>query len=360
MTTPAPDPRLPVSPPPAHAQARILVVDDQEANVRLLETILRRTGYSNIVSVTDPRQVEDLYGSYRPDAILLDLHMPHLSGFDVLGRLAARVAPEEFLPVLVLTADLTPDTKKQALALGATDFLTKPFDVTEVMLRLRNLLATRFLHAQVLHHKEVLEERVRERTRQVEEAHLETLGRLALAAEYRDDDTGKHTNRVGEAAAALAARMGLPAAQVEMLRVAAPLHDVGKIGVPDGILLKPGKVTPEELEIIRTHPTIGAKILTSSGSDLLRLCERISLYHHERWDGAGYPHGLRGDEIPIEARIVAVADVFDALTHVRPYKPAWSVADALAELRRHSGTQFDPEVVAAFIAGFELGHLAAA
>jgi putative two-component system response regulator len=338
-----------------HEHARVLVVDDQEANVQLLSAILRRSGYTNIKTCTDPRDVEGLYESYRPDVILLDLHMPHINGFGVLELLAARLGSEEFLPVLVLTADLASPTKKRALELGATDFLTKPFDITEVLLRLRNLLATRFLHAQVLSHKAELEERVRARTREVEEAHLETLGRLALAAEFRDDDTGRHTHRVGARAAQLAATLGLPRERVEMLRVAAPLHDVGKIGVPDGVLLKPGKVTREEMAVIRGHPTIGAKILASSRSELLQLCEAISLHHHERWDGGGYPHGLRAAEIPIEARIVAVADVFDALTHTRPYKKAWSMEDALEELRRQRGTQFDPEVVDAFIAGVQAG-----
>ena len=200
-----------------------------------------------------------------------------------------------------------------------------------------------------------LENEVRERTKELnrrnaelEEARRETLYRLALAAEYRDDDTFKHTKRIGDTAALLAAEVGLPESDVELIRDAAPLHDIGKLGVSDTVLLKPGKLTGDELEHMRRHAETGAGILSGSSSDVLRAAEEIARCHHEWWDGTGYPMGLRGDDIPLCARIVALADVFDALTHRRPYKPAWPVEEAVAEVRRLRGLQFDPDVVDAF------------
>jgi PAS domain S-box-containing protein len=193
-----------------------------------------------------------------------------------------------------------------------------------------------------------LEQAVRDRTAELERAQRETLRRLALAAEFRDNDTFAHTERVGETSALIAEQLGLPEATIRLIRLAAPLHDVGKLGVPDAILLKQGELTPLEFEMMKQHTLDGARMLSESTSDVLRLAEQIALNHHERWDGSGYPRGLRGEEIPLAARIVGVADVFDALTHARPYKPAWRIEDALAEIRRGSGTQFDPAVVGAF------------
>jgi putative two-component system response regulator len=197
-------------------------------------------------------------------------------------------------------------------------------------------------------HQALLEEMVTQRTAELEEARWETLRCLALAAEYRDDETSEHTQRVGRTATMLAERLGLEADWCELLRHAAPLHDIGKLGVPDAILLKPGKLTLEELEIVRGHPRAGARLLSGSSSALLQLAEEIAATHHEWWDGTGYPDRLAGDTIPISGRIVAVADVFDALTHGRPYKAAWTIPDAVAEVRRLSGLQFDPAIIAAF------------
>ena len=197
--------------------------------------------------------------------------------------------------------------------------------------------------------RHLLDEKVRERTKAVEAAQNEILERLAQATEYRDDDTGEHTQRVGANSALLAQALGLPPKQVELIRRAAPLHDVGKIGIPDHILLKPGKLTPEEFEVMKTHTLIGARMLSDGSSDLVRIAQSIALTHHERWDGSGYPYAIAGEAIPIEGRIVALADVFDALTHSRPYKKAWPVADAVAEITSQSGHQFDPQLVYVFI-----------
>ena len=342
---------------PHDIQARILVVDDQELNVRLLEDILRGAGYTELTCVTDPRQVLPLYTRLQPDLILLDLTMPYLNGFQVMERLRHLVREGDFVPILVLSADATPETRWRAHSMGAHDFLTKPLDPVEVRLRVRNLLRSRMQHLQLATQKQTLEEKVEERTqevreahRQLEESHVEILNRLSIAAEYRDDQTGRHTRRVSEVSALLARALGLPARQVSLIWRAAPLHDVGKIGIPDAILLKPGRLTPEEAEIMRSHTIIGGNILSEGRSDLVRIAHQIALTHHERWDGAGYPHGLGGDAIPIEGRIVALADVFDALTHGRPYKPAWPVEQAIAEIERQKHEQFDPRVVDAFLA----------
>jgi putative two-component system response regulator len=328
--------------------ARILIVDDDRCNVELLESLLALSGYRHCTSTTEPRQVLPLFTELQPDLILLDLMMPHLDGFAVMRQLGPRIPEDAYLPILVLTADATPEATRRALAAGAKDFLIKPFDRTEVLLRIRNLLETRWLHLELRSQNRLLADRVKERTRELEAERVETLERLALAAEFRDDDTGQHTKRVGRISALLARALGLPEAHVERIRHAAPLHDIGKIGIPDQILLKPGQLTPEEFEIIKTHTTIGAKILLGSRSPLLQMAEEIALTHHERWDGGGYA-GLAGEAIPLAGRIVALADVFDALTHDRPYKRAWPVEEALAWIAGQRGRQFDPAVVEAFL-----------
>lgn len=329
--------------------AEILVVDDQQNNVDLLERILQRAGYCNLTSTTDPCKVRTLYTEVQPDLIILDLHMPQMDGFAVLEQLMTQIPQGTYLPILMLTADIAPEAKQRALANGAKDFLTKPFNRVETLLRIKNLLETRFLHLQIQQQNLMLEEKVRERTHKLEQAQLEILQRLARAAEYRDDTTGQHTQRVGETAAHLAEALGLPTIEVEMMRWAAPLHDVGKIAVPDLILLKEGKLTPVEFEVMKSHTTIGGALLGESQFPILQIAEQIALTHHERWDGQGYPYGLRAEAIPLVGRIVSVADVFDALTHERPYKAAWSVDEAVAELQRQKGHQFDPDVVDAFV-----------
>lgn len=332
------------------SHARILIVDDQPENVVLLRRVLSKAGYREVESTSDPSQAEKLYEDYRPDLVLLDLHMPEMDGFAVIERLRALTTRATYLPILVLTGDHDPLKRRQALAAGATDFLAKPFDIVEVVLRIRNLLETRHLHRLLSNQNAVLEAGVRQRTRELEDAQSEILARLAAAGEHRDDDTGRHTFRVGQLSGAIAESLGLPREAVELIRAAAPLHDVGKIGIPDHILLKGGKLTPEEFAVMKTHTTIGAAILAGGRSPLVLEAERIALSHHERWDGTGYPHGLAADAIPLGARIVAVADVFDALTHERPYRHAWSMDRVMEEIRAQDGHHFDPAVVSAFLA----------
>lgn len=328
--------------------ARILVVDDDEPSLRALERILRQGGYDGYRGVNDSRQALPLFTQFAPDLVLLDLNMPHLDGFAVLTQLRSRVPAGTYLPVLVLTGEASRGVKTRALAGGATDFLTKPFDATEVLLRIANLLEARSLHLQLQRQNEILEERVRERTRDLDEAQTEIIERLAATAEYPDDSPGRHIQRVGRMAALVAERLGWARPEVELIRRAARLHDVGKVGIPAEVLRKPGRLTPEEFEIVKAHTTIGARLLMGSRFPLLQMAEEIALTHHERWDGSGYA-GVAGEAIPLSGRITAVADVFDALLHARPYKPVWSLQEALDEIRAQSGRQFDPRVVGAFL-----------
>lgn len=327
--------------------ARIMIVDDEPGNVDLLKRVLERAGFHKLDSTNDPREAVALYVESRPDLILLDLHMPHLDGLAVMDRLN-EIVEASYLPILMLTGDISSEARRDALSRGAKDFVNKPFNADEVLLRIRTLLETRFLYLQIQSQNQMLEAKVRERTRELEAAQIEIIERLARAAEFRDDNTGQHTERVGQMAALLARELGLSDSEVSLIRRAAPLHDVGKIGIPDSILLKLGKLTSAEFELVKTHTTIGARILSGSRFALLRMAEEIAFSHHEQWDGRGYA-GLVGNQIPLAGRIVTVADVFDALTQKRPYKAAWPVEEAIAEIERQRGRQFDPDVVDAFL-----------
>jgi putative nucleotidyltransferase with HDIG domain len=328
--------------------ARLLIVDDEPANTALLSALLDRWGYCDVTATNRSAEVLDLCEKLDPDLVFLDLRMPPPNGLDLLRALAERLHAPVPLPVIVLTADVTSESKRAGLDLGARDFLTKPFDPEEVRLRARNLLELRRLQHDQHRYAAELEEGVRERTRHLEQARLEVLKRLALAAEFRDDDTGEHTIRVAHTSARLAEALGMSSVEVAEIALAAPLHDIGKIALPDTILLKAGPLTSDEYDQMKSHVQVGADILAGSSSELLHMAEQIASTHHERWDGTGYLQGLCGDEIPLVGRIVAVADVFDALTHRRPYKEPWPLDRAVAEVLASSGTHFDPDVVTAF------------
>lgn len=347
-------------------ESGILIVDDEAANLEFLEHALRPVGYTRIRGTTDPREAEELFSEFRPDLVLLDLMMPHLDGIALIARLSPRVDPDDFLPFVILSADASKADVRRALSNGASDFLSKPLGVHEVRLRIRNLLRTRMLHLELRGQNRLLEDRVIERTRELvarslelEGARSEILDRLGRAAEYRDDATGEHTIRVGRLAAQLARELDLADDEVELIRRVAPLHDVGKIGIPDHILLKRGVLSGAEFELMQSHTDIGAELLRGSGHPILARAEEIARCHHEHWDGTGYPVGLTGEEIPMAGRIVAVADVFDSLTHARPYKPAWTIEETLVEIRQQSGRQFDPAVVDALNALYQKGVLEA-
>lgn len=327
--------------------ARILIVDDQQPNVRLLEKILTDAGYTNVHSSTDGREAVRLYLETEPDLLLLDLRMPDIDGFRVMEALSLGHA-QAYLPILVLTADPEQDTKLRALARGAKDFVAKPFDPVEVLTRIRNILEVRLLYNDVRDQNRVLEFKVRERTKDLRDTQLEVIYRLARVAEYRDNDTGRHILRMARYCAALAEAAGLDEGTCERLYNASPMHDIGKIGIPDSVLLKPGKLTATEWEIMRAHTTLGAELLSGSPSELVQMGERIALTHHERWDGSGYPSHLKGEDIPLEGRICALCDVFDALTSERPYKRKWTVEEALEEITRGEGKHFDPRLAGLF------------
>jgi putative two-component system response regulator len=340
----------------AHPESRILIVDDQPANLRLLERILARAGYTNLLMTTQPVEVIALLNGVVPDIILLDLHMPEMDGIQLMSHIRNHFPRESYLPFVILTADLSADMRERALASGAMDFINKPFDIAEVLLRISNLLHTRALHRELRVRNEQLEARVDERTYELEQSRLDMLERLALAAEFRDDATGEHAHRVGLVAGLIARDLGLPRAETETIGRAAMLHDIGKIGIPDRILLKPMGLSPDEFTIMKSHTVIGRDILAGSPAPLLQTAEAIAYAHHERWDGTGY-HGIVGAATPIAARIVTVADTWDVLINDRPYRRAWSLDAALQEMIACRGSQFDPYVLDVFLELVDRGVL---
>lgn len=329
-------------------EARILIVDDEPANLKLLSMILRMEGFGRVETVANAHEVLGRYRSDRPDLVLLDLNMPGLDGFAVMAQIKA-LGEHLVPPILVLTAQSGEDILLQAFQAGAADFLGKPFNRRELLARVHNMLmsywATRLLWGQ----NASLRQMVGEHTRELRRSRLEVVQRLARAAELRDNETGKHILRMSHASALLARSLGWPSERCELLLSASPLHDLGKIGIPDGILLKPGSLTADERVIMQTHTEIGADLLQGSGTDLLEMARDIALHHHEKWDGTGYPHGLAGSAIPESARIVAITDVFDALTSARPYKKPWEVPDALRWMADQSGRHFDPKIFPHFV-----------
>lgn len=332
---------------PRLKETPILAIDDEPVNLKLLDKLLRLEGYSNLILIGDSRQALDSYRRYRPGLILLDLNMPHLDGYAIM-RLLQEIEEPVPAPVIVLTAQLSDDFLLRAFAAGARDYLVKPFDRAELMARVRNLLEAHLAHRLVWTQASLLESAVKERTAKLQSTRLLVVRRLGRAAEYRDNETGNHILRMSKVSTLLASRLGWNAEDCELMLNASPMHDVGKIGIPDEILLKPGRLTPAEMAVMQTHAEIGADILSADDSDLLMLAQRIAISHHEKWDGSGYPFGLSGEDIPLEGRIVAVADVFDALTSERPYKDIWPLQDAVAYIQAQAGRHFDPAIVSTF------------
>ena len=332
----------------AHKKAKILLIDDEPVNLEILQEILAEDGFLDIVSTTDPHEGVRLYANNDFDIVLLDLSMPGINGLEVMKKFK-EVNKKIEIPVLVVTALNDDELRLKSLKNGAKDFITKPFNHQEVLARTINLLEVRLVHKQLNEYNATLENEVRERTRELNDTRLDIIRRLSAAVEYRDYDTGSHVIRMSYFSKIIARASNLPETEVDLIFHASPMHDIGKIGIPDSILQKPGKLNEEEWKIIKTHTTIGAKIIGSHQSSLLQYARQIALTHHEKWNGSGYPNGLIGENIPIAGRIVAIADVFDALTSTRTYKVAWTIQNAVDYIIEKSGIEFAPEQVNAFL-----------
>jgi len=328
-----------------YPEAKIFIVDDEATSIRLLTKILTDAGYKHIKSTRDPNKVRKIYDDFKPDLLVLDLHMPHMEGFKIMDQLREVHKDDDYLPILVISQERNRVIQFSALEAGAKDFLVKPYDSIEVLLRIRNFLEVRMLHQQIRSQNLSLEERVKEKTEQLHQTEKEVIQRLSRALEYRDSETGTHTIRMSQYVYHLSQAAGLSAKDCEVMATASSLHDIGKIGIPDSILQKPGKLTPDEWETMKTHTSIGSELLSGSHSEFLQLGEEIALTHHEKWDGSGYPRGLKKAKIPLSGRICGLCDVLDALTSKRPYKKAWPIDLALEEIKKENGTHFDPDLV---------------
>lgn len=349
---------------------KIMVIDDEPINVKVCQKYLKELGYKHCIGLSDATRAISQISEEKPDLVILDVMMPGVSGVDVLSQMRAK--PDLCrIPVLILTASTDRSTKLAVLELGAADFLTKPIDPSELAPRVRNVLTVKQHQDSLKSYADTLEEAVRQRTLELEASRQDVIFCLARAVEYRDDVTGRHVERVGKYSALIGRALGMDEPTVLMLEQAAQLHDVGKVGIPDEILLKPGKLSPDEFDQmqrhtlfgkrivermgehewskLRQHVLIGSRILEIPRSPLLIMAARIALSHHERWDGTGYPLGLAGEDIPLEGRITAVADVFDALSSRRPYKPPFPVNKCFEIISEESGSHFDPQIVTAFI-----------
>lgn len=339
---------MPLDKPPT-----ILIIDDEERIRSVFSRFLEPAGYRTVMASGGEDGLAKAV-SEKPDVILLDVRMPDMDGFEVLKALRDNDCTH-FIPVVMVTGMSDVNHRVRALELGADDFLAKPVEMIELMARVRSLLKVKAYNDYRLEYQTKLEVEVAAKTEQInlalesaKSASLETIYRLSKASEYKDEDTGEHILRISQYTSAIARGLGFSAQEIETLLYAAPMHDIGKIGIPDYILLKPAKLDAAEWEIMKQHTVIGARILSKSSSGFMNMAEIIAISHHERWDGGGYPHGLKGDEIPLVGRITALADVFDALTSKRPYKEAFPLEKAFAILREGDGSHFDPTVVEAF------------
>ncbi len=333
--------------------ARILVVDDDQTLQRLYERLLTQLGHT-VYCADDGKQAVEMVHESHPDLILMDADMPQMNGFEATSLLKSDNKTRG-IPIVMITGMHDSAHRIKALDSGVDDFLAKPPEKAEIIATIRSQLKVKAYNDTLHDYQRTLEQAVSLRTDQLNDAMLqlketsiEIIFRLSSASEYRDEDTGAHIQRMSNYASLIADKMGLGSKTVEAILHAAPMHDIGKIGIPDSILLKPGKLTDAEWKIMRQHPLIGAKILGGSKIPLVRMAEVIALTHHEKWNGSGYPRGLKGKKIPLVGRIAAVADVFDALSTKRPYKPAFELEQSLDIIKSDSGSHFDPDVIEAF------------
>ena len=333
------------------AAARILVVDDEVRNLRLLESLLKPEGYEVTQARSGPETLESVARS-KPDLILLDVMMPGMDGFTVAGKLKLD-AETKSIPIIIVTSLDDRSSRLAALNMGAEEFLTKPIDRAELWVRVRNLLRLKRYSDFLAEHSRLLEQQVHERSTKLTESYRDTIATLNRVSAYRDEETGNHVRRISHYCVELGRVLGLDSDFVDCIEYASPMHDVGKIAIPDAILQKPGPLDPDEWVVMRTHAALGAKMLEGADSPYLVMGRDIALGHHERFDGSGYPNGLAGDAIPLAARLMGVADVYDALRSRRPYKPAIDHATAMRILSKGDGRtmprHFDPQILDAFL-----------
>ena len=337
-------------------KVKILVVDDEDRNLRLMKLLLTSFGY-DVLTASNGEEALEMVHDIPPDVILLDIMMPKMDGFEVAKQLK-REEETKIIPIVMVTALNGVEDRVKALEAGADDFLNKPVDKTELRARVQSLVKVKAYNDHMQNYQKELEAEVAKRTiqlrqalKKLKEVSLESIFHLCRAAEYKDENTGDHIKRMSHYASAVARKMGLNKQTVEDLLYTAPMHDAGKIGIPDHILLKPSKLNNKEWETMKQHTIVGAQILAGSGAKFIKLAETIALTHHERWDGSGYPKGLKGSKIPLIGRIAAIADVFDALTSKRPYRmKPFSLEEAFNYIKEGRGRHFDPKVVDAFFA----------
>jgi response regulator RpfG family c-di-GMP phosphodiesterase len=327
---------------------QVLIVDDTEINLILFSALVKKLEECQAHVFADSRQALDWVTQNVPDLIIVDYMMPDLDGIEFI-RLVRELPGCKLVPILMITANDQKQIRYRALDLGANDFLTKPIDKVEFLARARNMLSLNQARKHMADHASWLSGEVRKATQEIVMRERETVFRLAKAAEYRDPETGAHILRMARYSRLIARELGLSDADQQLILEAAPMHDIGKVGIADNILLKPGRLTPEEFEVMKQHAVFGYDLLNGSSSKLLQAAAEIAKGHHEKFDGTGYPDGIKGENIPIFSRIVAVADVFDALTSERPYKEAWALDAAIAFLNNGAGSHFDPSCVRAFL-----------
>jgi putative two-component system response regulator len=337
--------------------AKILAVDDEPHNILLLRRFLKLMGHEVVGAENAIVALSELDRSF--DLILSDVMMPEMDGFEFVKTVRDNHEFDD-IPVVMVTTLGEKQDRLRAVEAGANDFITKPVDQLELQVRVNSMLRQKSQRDDILRYETELNSLVEERTlelqralREVRKSHLDTIIHLSAAAEYKDEETGAHIIRMSEYSAVIARAMGLDEEEVELIHKSSPMHDLGKIGIPDHILLKPGKLDPGEWEVMKTHAEIGAEILGAGSSDYINMGAIIALSHHEKWDGSGYPSGLSGEDIPVAGRICAVADVFDALTNKRPYKDAFSVEKSLEIMEQGRASHFDPAVLDAFLSGLD-------
>lgn len=331
---------------------QVLIVDDTEINLILFGALVKKLDDCQAHVFADPRQALEWASRQVPDLVIVDYMMPEIDGIEFI-RLVREMPGRELVPILMITANDQKQIRYRALDLGANDFLTKPIDKVEFLARTRNMLSLNLARKHMSDHASWLAGEVLKATREVVDRERETVLRLSKAAEYRDPETGAHIVRMANFSMLIARELGLPEADQQLLLEAAPMHDIGKVGIADSILLKPGRLTPAEFDVMKQHALFGFELLSGSSSKLLQTGAEIAKGHHEKFDGSGYPFGMKGENIPIFSRIVAVADVFDALTSARPYKQAWEVELALDFIKKGAGSHFDPACVDAFIRAWD-------